>query len=149
MHSVRQKLIPYRATASNSNGHSQSDQRSQLLGTRKDRVAQQAAQAALHEENDDFMGGEQLKRALIEREQDEVLDDLGQSVMRLGAMGIILSRPCLSLKKANARHAIRICNLPSACPPKLLCVVLSSWHWSRRSINPQRVEGTGGDSRRS
>jgi hypothetical protein len=66
---------------------SQGDQRSQLLGSSQDRVAQQAAQAALREENDDFIGGEQLKRALIEREQDEVLDDLGESVTRLGQMG--------------------------------------------------------------
>ena len=32
--------------------------------------------------------GEQLKRALIEREQDEILNDLGESVMRLGQMGL-------------------------------------------------------------
>lgn len=42
----------------------------------------------LREENDEFIGGEQLRRALIEREQDEVLDDLGKSVTRLGAMGM-------------------------------------------------------------
>ena len=84
---VRQKMAAYRPSANNRSGLSQGDQRSQLLGSTQDRVAQQAAQAALREENDDFIGGEQLKRALIEREQDEVLDDLGESVMRLGQMG--------------------------------------------------------------
>ena len=60
-----------------------------MLGNSKERAVQQAAAAAaLRDENDDFIGGEQLQRALIEREQDDVLDDLGQSVTRLGAMGV-------------------------------------------------------------
>jgi len=84
---VRQKLASYRPSASKCSGSSQAQQRSQLFGPKKDRLAHQAAAAALQEENDDFIGGEQLKRALIEREQDEVLDDLGQAVSKLGAMG--------------------------------------------------------------
>lgn len=88
VHGVRQKLAAYRPSATTRGGNSQTDQRAQLLGATEDRVAQEAAAAELREENDDFIGGEQLRRALIEREQDEVLDDLGKSVTRLGAMGI-------------------------------------------------------------
>ena len=84
---VRQRIAAYRSSVSSRGGYSQAAQRSQLLGSSKEAVAQQAAAAALREENDDFIGGEQLKRALIEREQDEVLDDLGHSVTRLGQMG--------------------------------------------------------------
>mmetsp|Transcript_88631 Transcript_88631/g.143602 ORF Transcript_88631/g.143602 Transcript_88631/m.143602 type:complete len:162 (-) Transcript_88631:9-494(-) len=86
---VRQKLSAYRPSATNRSGNSQQEQRNQLLGNSKERAVQQAAAAAaLRDENDDFIGGEQLQRALIEREQDDVLDDLGQSVTRLGAMGV-------------------------------------------------------------
>lgn len=97
---VRQKLASYRPSASNRSGSSQAEQRSQLFGAKNDRVAHQAAAAALHEENDDFIGGEQLKRALIEREQDEVLDDLGQAVTKLGAMG---TSPFLLLSMRRSR----------------------------------------------
>lgn len=54
------ELLPFRARA-HSNGDSEAQQRSQLLGGGKDRVAHARAQAALQEENDDFIGGEQQR----------------------------------------------------------------------------------------
>lgn len=147
--SVRQKIAAYRPGANNHSGAGQADKRAQLLGSSKDRVAQQAAQAALREENDDFIGGEQLKRALIEREQDEVLDDLGESVTRLGQMGAS-ARPCAcSLRCTNVSKRLR-----------LLHYAVSSLALSRfepadvlgggdhRPVNPHGTEGTGRNTRR-
>ncbi|KAJ1476036.1 hypothetical protein T484DRAFT_1966777 [Baffinella frigidus] len=60
-----------------------------LGGDRSQRDSDRArANAALQEENETFIEGEGLKRALIQREQDECLDDLSQSVARIGEMGL-------------------------------------------------------------
>lgn len=67
----------------------------------------------LREENDEFIGGEQLRRALIEREQDEVLDDLGKSVTRLGAMGM---RTLLCTQTQPPAHLLLLPS-PAPCTP--------------------------------
>ena len=85
--------------------------------------------------NDDYIGGEQLKRALIEREQDEVLDDLGQSVSKLGAMGISAACPCC-------------CPCPPCLPLSPACsniAVLSTHSELGRPLDPHGVEGAGVD----
>uniref|UniRef100_A0A7S4PHY8 t-SNARE coiled-coil homology domain-containing protein n=1 Tax=Guillardia theta TaxID=55529 RepID=A0A7S4PHY8_GUITH len=65
-----------------------SDQREALLGNRDQEKAKQ--QAALEEDNENFIENENLRRALIMREQDESLDDLSLAVTRIGQMGLTI-----------------------------------------------------------
>mmetsp|Transcript_7967 Transcript_7967/g.18172 ORF Transcript_7967/g.18172 Transcript_7967/m.18172 type:complete len:244 (-) Transcript_7967:38-769(-) len=67
---------------------SQSNQREALLGNREQEKAKQ--QAALEEDNENFIENENLRRALIMQEQDESLDDLSLAVTRIGHMGLTI-----------------------------------------------------------
>jgi len=67
------------------------EQRESLLGKNSKAERQAAASAAIEDDNERFLEGENLRQALLIQEQDDTLDDLGKSVARIGEMSLNIS----------------------------------------------------------
>lgn len=101
--SVKQQMSSIRSATSSrgggSGGGGHAAQRESLLGGKNQSKAAKKAAADLESANDSFMDQENLRQSLLHREQDEYLDDLGQSLTRLGGMGKSISEELMEQEK--------------------------------------------------